>query len=43
LYTADVDTTPPPTYNDDDVQAFEQPGREALQMDDDNADSALES
>ena len=43
LYMADVDTTLPPTYTDDDVQAFEQPGREALQTDDDNDDSALES
>jgi hypothetical protein len=42
-YEAEADVTPPPTYDDDDVQAFEQPGREALQTDDDGDDSALES
>jgi len=43
-YEADADTTPPPTYDDSDVQAFEQPGGEALPTtDDDSDDSALES
>ena len=42
-YEADGDATPPPTYDDNDVQAFEQPDREALQTDDDGDDSALES
>jgi hypothetical protein len=43
LYLAEAETPPPPAYNDADVQAFEQPEREALQTDDDNDDSALES
>ena len=41
-YEADGDATLPPTYDDNDVQAFEQPDREALQTDDGD-DSALES
>ncbi len=42
-YEADAEVTPP-IYDADDVQAFAQPGGEALQADDDDsADSALES